>query len=958
MKAKKVILSEDWSRSAFAEEESELLIRQGEFTKPFFQFFVHLSFIIFILFGLYDILLLSSYNLVSLLAHYLPGFLIFAALEVAVYKGDITKLSGLHLLATLCIIMPLLHYMLITTGSVSSRYFFIAIILTTIYYIVPGKRITSAIMMAVILVSQLVIVQFVIFKQEGEKELLNMLFFILINLAGLMITYIIQSLLNRMTTIRDSLEDKCSRLDRMQEEFINTLSSLSLGILLLDQDKGVIIYNSSFEKLSGISGLRTGLEFFEQFKMGESSISEYYWQKLKMGMDIGEELTGESDGEDIWLYIKGISLKGEFLDNLYLLILEDISGQKRSKFAQDQNERHLQTVFNQRSNIVLYERKEGELYFTENILHLTGYTSEELCARQPSFESLVLEEDHKIIRHKFKNWVREGRAGILYLWYRIKRRDGKVVWLEERMTRISSQTSGEITTGIFIDNSDLKLIERELKKSESSLRRAQEIAILGNWDLNVLEGKFMMSEELYRIMAIDHGSEESWQNFLDYVHQEEKEEIRSQILRAIDSKETYLHLEFRLINAIDQERWVQSVNEFIWEGEDLHFVHGVIMDISRRKELEGQLFQNQKMEAVGTLAGGIAHDFNNILNIIMGYAVMIEEMLPNDSDLWYKFDRILAASKRARNLVTHILTISRQHTPTQESICMKTLLEDNLELLRAAIPSTIEIKADLRTSSNIFGDPNQIEQIVMNLCTNSYYAMKQKGGKLFVRLFDVKDQVCLEIEDTGSGIPQKVIDKIFDPYFTTKPKGEGTGLGLAIVNGIVEQLGGEISLSSEIGKGTKFRILFQKHSGEKNTEFDAECSEESEELEDVSADVLFIDDEQDLLELFSSYLEANNIKVDGYDSSHNALEAFNATPGKWDVVVSDISLPDIDGIELVRRIRKKNKHIPVIMYSGFKQPNLEETLHELGVNRMLIKPVFPETMVQEIRQLVVKQEDS
>jgi CheY-like chemotaxis protein len=336
----------------------------------------------------------------------------------------------------------------------------------------------------------------------------------------------------------------------------------------------------------------------------------------------------------------------------------------------------------------------------------------------------------------------------------------------------------------------------------------------------------------------------------------------------------------------------------------------------------------------------------------MGYSKVIEEMLPNDGDLWYKFDRILAVAKRARNLVTHILTISRQHTPKREPIKVKEVLIEHLELLRAAIPSIIDIKPDLRSDSMIFGDPNQLEQIVMNLCTNSYYAMKPKGGKLNVRLFDLKEQVCLEIEDDGSVIPAEVLEKIYDPYFTTKPKGEGTGLGLAIVKGIVEELEGEIRVTSKKGEGSKFMILIPKYKGEefKKVLEEKEETEKTEQKDKLK--VLFLDDEVDLLELFTGYLGLNNMEADGFDDSYNALEAFQLTPDKWDIIVSDISLPGIDGMEVVRRIKKMNATIPVIMYSGFKRPNLEELIEELGIVKILLKPVFPDVMVQEIRKAV------
>ncbi|MCF7920715.1 MAG: PAS domain S-box protein [Candidatus Cloacimonetes bacterium] len=947
------ILTENGAISTPAELDAKF-VRRREYTRPFWQFFGNLTYILFILFCLYDIFTISYQDKASYLIHYIPGIIFYLYLLINIHFRWKAGLNLLHLAATLFLILPLLHLAITSPEGIAANYFFISIILITLYYIIPGKNISTAILMTVLLSLLLFTTLFISKGPLGSREVLNLLFFILINLAGLMITYMTQSLLHRITDMSERLRSESTRLAKMREEFINTLGGLSVGILLLEKQGKVIINNDSFRKLSGTIELEEGRNLYEILEKSPGFINRYFWQKVKNNEELGEEINGEIEGVEFWYYLKGIRLTGELLQNLYLLILEDITVQKQNKFAHDQSERHLRTVFNQTSNIVLYERQDRSLFFSDNILHLTGYTSAEICRRQPAYESLVEPLDKVIIRRKYLRWLESGQSGVIYLWYRIKRRDGEIVWIEERMSLLRSESGEKIITGILIDNSELKRTEQELKQSEASLSKAQALAHLGSWNLELVTAELHMSQELYRIVGFEPGCDANWQNFLDYIHPEDIKEVKRRIKLMLEEHQESLSLEMRLLTANDEEKSVVTELELEWEYGVLLRVQGTLMDITERKELERQLYQNQKMEAIGTLAGGIAHDFNNILNIIMGYTVVIEGMLPNDSEIWYKFDRILAAAKRARNLVTHILTISRQHTPKRESIKVKELLEEHLELLRAAIPSIITFKPDLQSEGRIFGDPDQLEQIVMNLCTNSYYAMKPKGGKLFVRLYDVEDNICLEIEDTGCGISSKVLERIFDPYFTTKPKGEGTGLGLAIVKGIVEELGGEIEVTSETSKGSKFKILLPKYFEDEEliSEVIPEAASEISTQEKIK--VLFLDDEEELLELFTGYLGMNNMEVDGFDDSTLALEAFRQTPEKWDIIVSDISLPGIDGLVVVQRMRELNKKVPVIMYSGFKRPHLDETILELGIEKLLIKPVFPEDMVQEIRKILTK----
>ncbi len=934
--------------------QGELYLSERSYAAPISAIFIRISAIFFILLCGYDILFMGWNTWGGLLTHYLPGIFLYVFFEIS--RKAVKKIPEaiFHFIFSLALIYPLLHLTITSPEQYQQIYLFEAVLLTGIYFIVPGKEFSTALVLAVAVSLFMIVLMLTNNVRFDNRWILNLLFYHLLILGGLMVTYLIQGMLNRMVRISGELSSQNIVFQRLKEEFCNTLDGLFLGILLADSKGTILVYNERFQELSG-SG---NLDKTKNIKELELSIiepeSQYYLDLINDSEEINEELHVNRDNKYYWLNLKGIRIYPNKRAFQYLLLLEDITEQKQNKLARDRLERHLEAVFNPESSIVLYERRDKELYFTDNVKHLTGWSSGELSKGKLLYEELVYQQDKRFIRDKYRKWSKAGKEGNLYLWYRLVRRDGEIIWLEERMSQITTENGGEIITGILIDNTELKTTERELRRSETSLSRAQEIAHLGSWVYSISDGEIRISKEIYKILEIGEDKELNWQAYKQYIHADDQEEYHWKLRDCLEKQKQLLSLEFRIITARNNERVVSIQVKLFWEDSNLKSLEGIAMDITDRKELERQLFQHQKMEAIGTLAGGIAHDFNNILNIIMGYTSVIAEQLPNDSDLWLKFDRISAAAKRAKNLVSHILTISRQHDSHKHSIKMKDLLNEHLELLRAAIPSIIDMKKDLQSDAFIFGDPDQIEQVVMNLCTNACYAMKGGGGVLWIRLKDEGEYVRLEVEDTGGGIPSKVKEKIFDPYYTTKPKGEGTGLGLAIVKGIIDGIEGRIELKSEEGEGTLFSIWLPKYVAGMEKEQVVEEEEIALENKSDEVRVMFIDDEEALVELFKFYLESNELFVSTFVEGKSALAEMEVDPESWDILVSDISLPGMDGLEIVKRARILNPTIPIILYSGFKSPKFEEQGKQLGVNKMLVKPVVPEEMLKEIRRILNK----
>ena len=391
---------------------------------------------------------------------------------------------------------------------------------------------------------------------------------------------------------------------------------------------------------------------------------------------------------------------------------------------------------------------------------------------------------------------------------------------------------------------------------------------------------------------------------------------------------------------------------------------GVGRDLSERKILESQLQEAQKMEAIGTLAGGIAHDFNNILGAIIGHAEIGKMKLPKENEVVANLDEVVKAGNRAAKLVKQILTVSRQHQQERRPVQIRYIVEEALKLLRATLPTTIEIKKDLVKKSDIVhADPTQIHQVVMNLCTNAGHAMQDDGGVLTAELANVElddleaarhldltagSYLRLTVSDTGHGMSPEIIERIFDPYFTTKDTGEGTGLGLSVAQGIVKTHGGTITVYSEMGKGTTFHVYLPIIDEAE----EAEKEESKGPLPTGSERILFIDDEDVLVEIGSQMLEQLGYEVVTKKSSIEALELFRAEPDRFDLVITDMTMPHMTGDKLARELMKIRPDIPVILCTGHSRLVSEAKAKEIGIRAFVMKPLVMRNLAETVRKVL------
>ena len=431
---------------------------------------------------------------------------------------------------------------------------------------------------------------------------------------------------------------------------------------------------------------------------------------------------------------------------------------------------------------------------------------------------------------------------------------------------------------------------------------------------------------------------------------------------------------------------LQSYRPFAWNEEDLQLFFTIADQITatihkarlyeavqqelnerkkaeeEKKDLEIRLRQAQKMEAIGTLAGGIAHDFNNVLYPIIGFAELSMDIVPKEGEVRKNLNEILVAAERAKDLVQQILTFSRQQEIKPRPLQVQPLLKEALKLIRATIPSNISMIQNIDEHCGpILADPSQIHQIIMNLCTNAYHAMRQQGGVLEISLAEVQlesgknervfqcapgQYLCLIVRDTGDGIDSKIIDRIFDPYFTTKPPGEGTGMGLAMVHGIVKSYGGEITVASQTGQGTRFKIYLPRL---------LEKMIETVRLDKKTGlgqgeRVLFIDDEDQVIRMVKQMLERLGYEAVVKKDSAEALEEFRRHPDDYDLVITDQTMPKITGLELSKELLKIRADIPIILCTGFSEIINAEQAQAAGIRKFIMKPIAKKALAQIIRE--------
>jgi PAS domain S-box-containing protein len=516
--------------------------------------------------------------------------------------------------------------------------------------------------------------------------------------------------------------------------------------------------------------------------------------------------------------------------------------------------------------------------------------------------------------------------------------------------------------------------EQALRESEERYALAMEGANEGHWDWDVPSDRLFLSPKM--MMLGGQSAESQIVSRADWIsritmYPGDAPRLEATFQDHLEGRTAHFECEFRVRHPDGDWRWLLMRGRCLRDsaGKPSRFV-GSAMDTTAQKraqidkeQLEAQLRQSQKMEAIGTLAGGIAHDFNNILGAILGYGELALQQSPEQSALRRYLDNVMHATERAKLLVERILGFSRSGLGDREPVNVQSVVLETLELLEASLPAGIRLESHIDAGdAAVVGDATYLHQVAMNLCTNAIHAM-EGGGVLSVTLERIElnqgrtlsrgslvpgPYVRLAVRDTGAGIPSALLDRVFDPFFTTKEVGQGTGLGLSLVHGIVTDLGGAIDVTTTMGEGTTFEIWLPVAG-----EITVPAVEADRKLPCGNGEILMIvDDERPLVSLAEEIIAQLGYEPVGFDSSCAALEAFRAKPDGFDAVLTDEAMPELTGTELAREIRKLRPSIPIILVSGYDAGKLMHQAAEIGLNEVLRKPLRRQDLADSLARVL------
>ncbi len=579
-------------------------------------------------------------------------------------------------------------------------------------------------------------------------------------------------------------------------------------------------------------------------------------------------------------------------------------------------------------------------YVSEKLTETFGLSTE-IDAFFPMFADHVVEED----RNRFLTSLREAVvSGTPWRFEgRFVKPDGDPLWFQAIATP-KKEGPSILYHGVLLDITERKRAEEDLRRLNFAIERAAESVLITDPD------------------GVIQYVNPAFEKVTGYSRSEAIGRTPSLLKSGVQDHSFYENLwktlkggmiwSGRMTNRRKDGKLIQAdstISPLVTSAGVLTGYISLNRDITEAVKLETMLRQAQKMEAIGTLAGGIAHDFNNILSAMIGYAELAR-FRTTDPQIQPYLEQILKACDRSRDLVKQILTFSRRREQEMKPMAVTPVVKEVLQLLRSSIPSTVEIRTSFETHHDtVLADPTQIHQVLMNLFTNAVHAMRDGEGVLEVRLgrqlltaqspvFDpgLKEGPYLQmvVSDTGEGIDPAVRDKIFDPFFTTKASGEGTGLGLSVVYGIVKDHGGMIHVDSEPGKGTTFTIHLPL--------LDAATEWEGPEMSLIpegSGHILYVDDEEPIASLGREMLTSLGYDVAIRLSSIDALEAFRANPRDYDLVITDMTMPNMTGARLAEEMLKIRPDLPIILTTGFSERMDKEAAQKLGCRDFLMKPV-------------------
>ncbi len=758
-----------------------------------------------------------------------------------------------------------------------------------------------------------------------------------------------------------------------QTLFHEMLDGFALHEIICNQEGNPVDYrflavNPAFERMTGLKATdlvgRTVLEVLPQ--------TEPYWIDTYGQVALsGKPFHFENYSVDLHKHFEVSAFQP--MPNCFACTFIDITERKQAEEAQRESELLFETLVNTIPDLIWLKDIDGvylscnkkfERFFGVSVADILGKTDYDFVDKE--LADFFREKDRKAIT---VGGPSRNEEQIFYA------DDGRKAFLETIKTPMFG-TNGKLigVLGIGRDITERKQAEAKLAESEGILKDIVESTLSGFWDWNLVANTEYLSPTFKRMFGYeDHemeNSPESWQKIIFPEDLPGVLEVFDWHIKSRGQEPFYNEIRYR--HKDGSTVWVicaGRVIEWAEDGVPIRMV-GCHIDITERKQfeaerekLQAQLQQAQKMEAIGTLAGGIAHDFNNILGAILGYTEIAVDSIPPDSIAVGYLEKVAEASHRASSLVKQILAFSRQANTEDVALQPAAIIKEAIKILRPSLPSTITIKQQIYTATkSILADPSQLHQILMNLCTNAYHAMEERGGILEITLEDrelFQDDlenyigvspgifVVLTVGDSGPGITAEIRDKIFDPYFTTKEVGKGTGMGLAIVHGIVKRHGGFITCETTLGKGTVFEVYFPA--------IEQVLTDPDTTVENIVTGkerILFIDDEEILVDLGKTMLERLGYEVATLTSSLEAWNTFSNRPDQFDIVITDQTMPGLTGSDLALKMLQLRPNLPIILCTGYSSLISEKKAKSMGIQGFAMKPLVRKEISLLLRELL------
>ena len=779
------------------------------------------------------------------------------------------------------------------------------------------------------------------------------------------------TMLSQKAKTEDFLKKTQGRLTQAQE-------MAKVGHYIFDVKKNVWSNSPEVDNIFGIDhhfkkDISSWLQIVHpDFQGSMSSYLEDHVLTQQHPFNMEYKIVDQRTGQEKWVHGLGDLKFDENYDPIEMFgTIQDITARKQIDEALKASEEKYQSLF-QNAQVALYRIRLSDsklLEINERYAKMAGYSNIKNCMAEftPADSWVNPNGPIEFLR------ILQKHGSVNDYETEIVRRDGRRIWTSFSATIYPAQGFLE---GSVVDITERKQAEDDLRKSEERLNGIVDSMADWTWELDA-EGRYLYcSKKVEKVLGYSPG-EMIGKTPFDFMAPDEAKKIRKAFHQVAARKKPITDLENWNICKDGREICLltNGVPIINGNGELLGF-RGVDKNITeskqadkKRKELEDQLQQAQKMESIGTLAGGIAHDFNNILSGILGYSQLAMAHMDTPEKAIRHIEQILKGTQRATDLTKQILTFSRQSEYQKQPFKIYLEVKEALKLIRSTIPSTIEIKTRIDSKNRVLADPIKIHQVIMNLCTNAYHSMRKTGGCLTVSLTDadfsnaeVKDKnmapgeyIKLEVSDTGHGMDKQTLEKAFEPYFTTKKKGDGTGLGLALVQSIVEEHDGFLKVHTAVGKGTRFYLYFPVvREAIKNTGLE---SRQRRELTG-SEKIMIIDDEDQVRESCKEFLEDYGYQVQTFSNGIDALEIFKQNPAEIELIITDMTMPGITGDKLATELLKIKPDVPVVLCTGFSENMSKAKAVELGIREYIQKPILHEDLVVLIRNILDENDDS